>query len=96
MRRGPNSIEVDVVEPIAFFSDLACKFLVAVTIGSFIDPYGARACCKHLIYYQSPLLFAAVNGIRLGARNLGCPLNAHTWRKEAPLLLIRDEWAGVL
>ena len=82
MRRGPDSIEVDVVEPIAFFSDPACEFLGAVTIGSCIDPNRTRACCKHLNYYQSPLVFAGVNGVRTGARNVGWPLNTCTCAKK--------------
>ena len=37
MGSSPNAIEVDVVEPITFFSDTACEFLVAVKIRGLID-----------------------------------------------------------
>ena len=39
MGRRPNAIEVDVVEPITFFRDTACEFLVAVQdSGTLITP----------------------------------------------------------
>src|SRR5579864_404068 len=47
MRRGPNPIQIDVVEPVTFFSDTACEFLVAVKIRSFSYSNHVRACCHH-------------------------------------------------
>jgi hypothetical protein len=72
------------MEPISHFRDTAHEFLVAVQgLGMFhSNNVGSRG--YHLLFDRSRLLKQLTNWIRLGARNLGCPLKADTWRKEAP------------